>query len=353
MAFSRILGQEQAVRIFSSVLRTGRLAHAYLLLGPPGVGKRLMADELAKAAMCENPQPDACDACGPCQRFGGGRHADVHVVAPAEGKRNIAIDDIKSLQGSISLKAVEGGYKTYVIDGADRMTIEAANAFLKTLEEPPPRSLLLLVASTRETLIDTIVSRCQIVRFRSLAPEVVASLLGEQCDVAIEQATALANFAGGSIGRAVTLVQDETESQRDWVVQAGSELRPENAFNLAEDVLGRTRKVGGALEETRARLREFLTLLMIYYRDLLVLRLQAESGLQPEATTIFNADRVAELGEVAGCQTSLQLEANISRIIDALAQLNMNVNVTLIVESLLVDLARGPSRVTSSPMPLT
>ena len=348
MAFSRILGQEQAVRIFSSVLRTGRLAHAYLLLGPPGVGKRLMADELAKAAMCENPQPDACDACEPCQRFGTGRHADVHVVAPAEGKRNIVIDDIKSLQSSISLKAVEGGYKTYIIDGADRMTVEASNAFLKTLEEPPPRSLLLLIASTLETLLDTIVSRCQIVRFRSLAPGVVASLLDEQCDVTAEQAAAIANFAGGSIGRAVTLVRDEAESQRDWVVQAGSELRSESALDVAEDVLGRTRKVGGPLEETRARLRELLSLLMIYYRDLLVLRLQAESGLQPEATTVFNADRVAELGAAAGRHTAFRLEANISRILDALTQLDMNVNVTLIVESLLVDLARGPSRASSS-----
>jgi len=344
VAFSRILGQEQAVRIFSSVLRAGRLAHAYLLLGPPGVGKRLTADELAKAAMCENPQPDACDACGPCQRFGAGRHADVHVVAPAEGKRNIVIDDIKSLQSSISLKPVEGGYKTYLIDGADKMTIEASNAFLKTLEEPPPRSLILLIASTLETLLDTIVSRCQIVRFRSLAPDVVAALLGEQCDVALEQATAIANFAGGSIGRAVTLVQDEAESQRDWVVQAGSELTPENAFDLAEDILGRTRKVGGSLEETRTRLRELLSLFMIYYRDRLVLLLEAESGLPSEVTTIFNADRVADLGAATGRQTAFQLEANISRIIEALAQLDMNVNVTLIVESLLVDLARGPSR---------
>lgn len=339
MAFNRIQGQDQAARTFAAVISTGRLAHAYLLLGPLGVGKAFFAGELAKAVLCRQPKPDACEVCDSCRRYDAGRHADFHVVTPAQGKRYVTIDQIKALQEAISIKAVEGGYKVFVVDGADNMTPEAANAFLKTLEEPPPRSLLVLTAATLETLPDTIVSRCQIVRFRPLPATLIARLLAEQHNVPADQAAAIAQFAGGSMGRAVALTQGQAEEWREWVKQEGSGITPDRAFDLAEDMLSRTRKKSGPLEDTRARLREFLSLLMLYCRDLLMMRLEAQSQLPAGSITLFNSDLRADPQAVAW--TTPRLERAVSRILEALVQLEMNVNVTLIVEGLFIDLAHG------------
>ena len=218
MAFERVLGQEHAARLFGGVLRTGRLAHAYLFLGPSGVGKALFAKELAKAVLCHNPQPDACDACDACRKFDHGRHADFHLVQPAQGKRFVSIDDIKGLQRAIAVKAVERGHKAFLIDDADAMTAQAANAFLKTLEEPPPQSLLILVAASLEPMLDTIVSRCQLVRFRPLAPEVISHALVQQHDVPEQEAAAVASFAGGSLGRACAMLEGQADELRRWIV---------------------------------------------------------------------------------------------------------------------------------------
>lgn len=343
MAFSRIQGQEHVVRVFSAVLAAGRLAHAYLFLGPPGVGKALFAAELAKAVLCKQPQPDACDACASCGRFDAGRHADVHVVSPAEGKRYVTIEQIKDLQEAMSRKAVERGYKVFIVDGADKMTPGAANAFLKTLEEPPPLSLLILTATTLETLPDTIVSRCQTLRFRPLPAELIARWLGQEHNVPADHAAAIAQFAGGSMGRAEALVREQAEQWREWVREAGPGITRASAFDRAEDMLGRARTTGKALEETRARLREFLSFLMLYYRDLLMLRLQAQSQIPRDATTIFNSDCCAELQTQATRWSVPRLERAVARVLEALSQLEMNVNVTLIVEGLFMDLAPGPA----------
>ena len=337
MGFRRVLGQEQAARAFQGILTKGRLAHAYLFLGPPGVGKAMFAREVAKAVLCRDPQPDACDACESCRRFDAGRHADFHLTEPAEGKRSISVDDIRSLQASIAIKAIERGHKVFVVDDAHRMTPEAANAFLKTLEEPPPKSLLVLVAPTLEGMLDTIVSRCQRVRFRSIAPDVIVHVLASEHGVPPDRAAALANFAGGSIGRAVTLVGEDSDELRDWVFALPGQLTPLAALGLAEQVLGRTRQSGAPLEQTRERLREVFLLLLLYYRDLLMLHTDAPGA------KVLNTDRLAALHEHAGRWSARGLEAAADRVLDAMSQLDMNVNVTLLVEGLLTDLARGPA----------
>ncbi len=334
MAFDRVLGQDHAARAFRGILNRGRLAHAYLFVGPAGVGKATFAREVAKAVLCRNPKPDACDACESCARFEAGNHGDYHYTAPPEGKRFVAIEDIRTLQSAISIKPVEGGYKTFVVDDAHRMTAQAANAFLKTLEEPPPKSLLILIAPTLEGLLDTIISRCQRMRFRPITPDVIARVLVEQHDVDAERAAALAQFAGGSIGRATALAQGEAHELRDWIFDMAGRLAPDNAHDFAGEVVGNTKQAGASLEETRGQLRVALGFLLLYYRDLLML---ATQGAQDK---VFNVDRIATLEPQAGRWPAQRFERAVDRVLEAMAQLDMNANVTLLMEGLLMDLAR-------------
>jgi len=334
VAFDRVLGQDHAVRVFRGILSRGRLAHAYLFVGPAGVGKATFAREVAKAVLCRNPKPDACDVCESCTRFEAGNHGDYHYTAPPEGKRFVAIEDIRALQSAISIKPVEGGYKTFVVDDAHMMTAQAANAFLKTLEEPPPKSLLILIAPTLEGLLDTIISRCQRMRFRPIAPDVIARVLVEQHDVDAERAASLAQFAGGSIGRAAALAQGEADELRDWIFDLAGRLAPDNAPDLAGEVVGNTKQAGASLEETRGQLRVVLGFLLLYYRDLLML---ATEGAQDK---VFNIDRIAALEQQATRWPAQRFERAADRVLEAMTQLDMNANVQLLIEGMLMDLAR-------------
>ncbi len=335
MAFDRVFGQEHAVRALRAILRRGRLAHAYLFLGPQGVGKATLARELAKAVLCRRPRPDACDACESCRRFDADAHPDFHWFAPPEGKRYIVIDDIRELQHTIGLKPVEGGYKAFLIDDAHLMTAEAANAFLKTLEEPPANSLLALIAPTTEGMLDTILSRCQRIRFHALPADLIARVLQERYRVGAERAAALARFAGGSLGRAVAMTDEETQEFVDWLAGLAEGLTPANALDAAQEVLGRTRRAGERAEAARARLRDALQFLLAYYRDLLLLRAQNAPDL------VFNVDRLPALESQCRAWRTRQLERAVERVMEAMTHLDMNVNLSLLLEGMFLDLARA------------
>jgi DNA polymerase III delta' subunit len=150
-------GQELAKAFFARALALGRLSHAYLLVGPAGSGKRLFARELAKALFCREGAP--CGACGSCRSIEHGNHPDVHFFRPAEGKSIVDIDTVRALCERTHLKSEH--LQVAILEEADRLNEPAANALLKTLEEPPGRILLLLLAQSTGTMLSTIVSRCQ------------------------------------------------------------------------------------------------------------------------------------------------------------------------------------------------
>jgi len=171
MAFRDIKGQERAVEFFRRAVNANKLAHAYLFLGPEGLGKTLLAKNLAKFINCENPamednrKADCCDLCNSCHKIEGRNHPDIHWVESAGRADKISIDDIRLVQKEISLKAYEGKWKVFIILEAQKMTEQAANCLLKTLEEPPSSSLIILSAEGLSGLLPTIISRCQAIKF--------------------------------------------------------------------------------------------------------------------------------------------------------------------------------------------
>lgn len=205
MAWGDILEHDVPKRIFAAHVSCGRVAQAYLLVGPDGVGKRRLAMELVKALNCASGAPQACGQCPHCRQISKGTHPDVHVLSPTGASAQIHIDEVRQLLGRIALRPFSANVQAAILDGADRLTEEAANSLLKALEEPSARTRFVLITSHLSDCLPTIVSRCQLVRCHPLPARVVSAILIRErvCEPAV--AEAVARLCGGSASLAVEL----------------------------------------------------------------------------------------------------------------------------------------------------
>ncbi len=207
MTFREILGQERIISYLKTAGQKGRLSHAYLFLGPEGVGKACTARALAAALNCLAPlkDGDACGACASCRRLAAGVHPDFLVIGPAPDSQQIKIGQIREFRRLTAYPPFGDGWRVALIKPGEAMNDEAANALLKTLEEPPERHLLALTARVEADLLPTVVSRCHKLAFVPLPAALVARELRERRGLAPPQARLLAALSGGSLGRALTL----------------------------------------------------------------------------------------------------------------------------------------------------
>ncbi len=205
MPFDAIIGQSRQLTILKRMLTAGTIAHALLFTGIAGVGKRTTARALAQALNCDRGDADFCGVCPSCKKTEAGTHPDFITIAP--DKNTIKIDRIRSLQSSVVYAPVVGPWRTIIIDQAERMNKEAANCLLKTLEEPPQATVLILTASSSARLLPTVLSRCQKISFAPLSDHDIQTLLereGIPCDTALRAAA----HAHGSLHRARQLLDD-------------------------------------------------------------------------------------------------------------------------------------------------
>lgn len=216
MPLAEVLGQERAVERLRRAWHGERLAQAYCFTGPDGVGKRTTALALAQAVECREPRageaPDACGRCPACRKVAMGEHPDVSLVRPTD-KTVITIEQVREVAARAALKPYEGTVKVWILDPADQMQEPAANALLKTLEEPLGRSLFVLLTPAVSALLPTIRSRCQEVRFEALSEEALRQILRRH-GRSDEDAAAAAALAGGSAERA--LAADPEAARKAW-----------------------------------------------------------------------------------------------------------------------------------------
>lgn len=214
MSFTSILGQERAVKQLKQALHRGKLHHAYLFCGLPGVGKEKTARELIKALNCDRPNGEGgCDRCPSCSQIERGIHPDYIHLRP-EGT-SIRIEQIRDLQQRLSFGPALGRCRLCLLDPASDLNEAAANAFLKTLEEPPPATYFVLLVQDPGELLPTVVSRCVSVTFHPLPLGVVEDKLVEERGVSREEAKALSLLSGGSLGKAFHYIHTEFRKKQE------------------------------------------------------------------------------------------------------------------------------------------
>jgi len=293
MPFADILGQDRAASHLRLALSDGRLSQAYCFFGPSGVGKRATALALAQAVNClagpvrapGGAGADACGTCAACRKVAAGLHPDVTEVRP-EGKTVITIDQVREMTARAALRAYEGKTKVFILDPAELMQEPAANAILKTLEEPAGASLFILVTAAPSALLSTILSRCQGVRFDPLGEGPLRDILMRHGRTP-EEAAAAAALAGGSAERALALDVEEARATRNRIV---------------EEVWGGLGSLVSVLERAdelareRARLEGALEILASFSRDLAVAKVGGGDA------SLVHADRRVEVARLAaGC----------------------------------------------------
>jgi DNA polymerase-3 subunit delta' len=337
MSFDDVPGQDRAKRVLKRALAEDKLPHAYLFYGAEGLGRFETALTLAQALLCEAGDGDACGECSACTRVGAENHPDVIVVRPESRKGTkewiidpdlgtIRIEQIRDFQRWISVRSFEGGWKVGIFEGADRMNPAASNALLKTLEEPPPASLLVLVSPSRGRLLPTIVSRCQPVHFAPLPRQDLEAFLSERQAIPKEELSLVSALSEGSPGKALALdSQWVTEVRRDWMDRLRDLLAsgPEGVLMDFADDLSRS-----------SQLLDVLDLYESWYRDLLICGIHA-----PEH--IINRDYTEELAEAAAEQEPGETIAGIDAIRQARREVlgSFNLNKQSLVEGLLLKLS--------------
>jgi DNA polymerase-3 subunit delta' len=346
MSWSQILGHPDRIDAFRQIVARHRLAHAYLFVGPPGIGKRRFALELAKAMLCEKPKPqdtlDACDQCESCLLVDAGTHPDLFQVNRPEEKNEMPAEVMTDLCRNFSFKSARRHGKIGIIDDADDFNEESANCFLKTLEEPPPGSVFILISTSLDRQLSTIKSRCQLVRFAPLADEHVRALLQQQ---GIEDAAMLARLirlSGGSPGQALALADESLWQFRHTMLQAF--VKPKvDSVALGKSFVEFVEGAGKETAAQRRRANQFLRLLIEALTD--VLRLQAGSSA-----------RSAEPAELPLLESLAQrahadkIQAMLERCLETEMHLGRYVQLSLVLEGLLD--ALGQLLDHTGPLPL-
>ena len=347
MTWQNIIGHDRVAEQFRRAATRGRLAGSFLFVGPEGVGKRTFATAMAKSLLCQNRSSqdfDACGTCAACHQVDAGNHPDVYYVAKPEDKSELPLELLigsKEHRGrsgvcyEISRKPYAGGYKIAIIDDADTLNAEGANALLKTLEEPPPHAILILIGTSAAKQLPTIRSRCKIIRFFPLPPQELASLLESQDITASpERALRLARSSDGGLELAKAFSDDSIDEIRETFFRELSRGVTQSvpfAIKLNEFVDA----AGKEAILRRKRLRLLLMMALDFYRNLERVVGGVDSG------QINNRDLLPYLGTAVTAYSGdvFQVNRAAERTHEALEQVDRNAQLPYIIDAWLHDLA--------------
>jgi len=323
LSFASLKGQCSAIGYLKASLESGRVSHAYIFSGPDGVGKRIAALNFAKTLNCDNVKSgEPCDQCPSCKKIDSSKHPDICVLSPKEEgdaiktlrhaqglyperSRGIKIGHMRAIIKDIYLKPFEAKKKVYIIEAAQELKHEAANALLKTLEEPPTDSIIILLTENIKALFHTIVSRSQVVRFFPLKLKEAQDILLKEYSFSEDDAHILSHLSVGRLGLALKFKEDGVLTKRDLLInRISSGLKDDFDF---DDI-------------SKDDVRMYLDMMLAWYRDILNLKAGAEDYM------LVNVDKKDIISNKAKTLSYHYLEEIISNIISTATYIDTNAN---------------------------
>lgn len=314
MSFAQVVGHKTAVKILQHALKERRLGVSYLFYGPSGLGKSFVAKQFAKSLNCQNQGIDACDKCSSCRRAEKLEYPDLYWLDFEAGSENIKIEQVRAMQNAINLRPFEGRAKVFVINNCQGLTEEAANCLLKVIEEPPLNSLIILITADVHRVLPTIASRCQKIRFINLKKKEVKEILSINQKLDAKTSRYLSLYSDGRIGDCLRLSENGFLSRKDSILDAflhtSSRMRLDNLF------------------KDKDQAREVLSILLGWFRDLLLAKVNASSEY------LINQDRIAELKRQAQRYTHAQLLLVLNSLAKSFEYLKQNINLRLVADTI-------------------
>lgn len=326
MGFQDILGHERARQVLQTAIRRDRVHHAWLMVGPKGVGRRTLALTFARALNCERQDGDACEQCASCQKLKAGVHPDIKVVGEDRTALQLKIEEVReTIMRFISLRIYEARHRVVVVLDAQRMNDNTANALLKTLEEPPRQTVFLLTAPSLNSMLPTIRSRCQKLRLGPVDDQQLASWLVQQHQQQPEQAQLYARLAGGSVGQALSLSGEQLTARTSFL---------ETVLALATGQKHDALQLAGQLNLDRTALTAQLEHLESLWRDVAVYQ-------QAPGMRLQNLDFAPQIAELAARFSGATLQKLTKSAGEARGALKLYINPPMVLEHLLMELSRA------------
>ncbi len=321
--FQDIIGQEQIKEHMRNALSTGKVSHAYIINGEKSSGKEFIARVFAMALQCERGETEPCQECHSCKQALSDNHPDI-IRVMHEKPNSISVDDIRAqVNNDVVIKPYSGPHKIYIINEAEKMTIQAQNALLKTLEEPPEYTVILLLTSNIDSLLPTILSRCVVWNMKPVADELVKKFLMQEMEVPDYKADVCVAFARGNIGRAKALAS--SEEFENVKAEALSLLKYIQDMELSE-IIAAVKKI----TEYKLEINDYLDIIAIWYRDALLFKATRDVNHLVFREELPALRRTAQRSSYEGIETIIKALEKAKKRLDA------NVNFELTMELLML-----------------
>ena len=319
--FDEVIGHRDIVTHLKNAVQTGKVSHAYLFSGEKGSGKHMLATYFAMALECQEQEDVPCMHCPSCKKALSGNHPDIKRIVP-ESASSLGVEALRTqLVEDVSIRPYERPYKVYIVDDADLMTVQAQNAILKTIEEPPAYAVVILLSENSDRLLETIRSRCTELDFRPVEDKEIEQYLMNQMELPDYQAAIVASYAQGNVGKAVRAVaSSEFMEMTRNAVQLMKSSESLDSSGLIEAVK--------LLNGEKQNIDEYLELFSMWFRDVLLFKATREVD-----QLIFKQE-INEISERAACSSYEGIETILKAIDTAAVRLRANVNFDLVMELL-------------------
>lgn len=321
--FKDIIGHEQIIEHLKNAITMDKVSHAYIINGPEKSGKMMLAEAFAAALQCEKGEAEPCLECHSCKQAVGRNQPDILYVRH-EKPGTISVDDIRTqLNNDIVIKPYSSKYKVYIVDEAQKMNVQAQNALLKTIEEPPAYAIIILLTTNADSFLPTILSRCVTLNIKAVADEVIKKFLMKEYRIPDYQAEVCVAFAQGNVGKAIALASSEDFNElKAGAIQLIKRLDDIELYEMTEAVK--------QISEYKLEINDYFDLMMIWYRDVLYYKATKDVNKLIFKDEVYDIKRQAEQSSYNGIETILEA------LQKAQVRLNANVNFDLVIELLLL-----------------